>query len=369
MRRLANALHVLCTSALLATPSWAQGNQQQTTPSVVVLETQMSDVTPSFDFVGRVEAQATVELRARVEGFLEARNFREGGNVTKDTPLFVIEKAPYEIALQQANADLSGSQATFENAQAEFNRTNTLVQRGTLAQASLDQARATLGSARAAKEQAEAAVARAELNLSYTEVKSPFDGIISAAAYDVGNLVGPSSGALATVTTVDPIYVTIEVSDRGLIAARERGIDLDNPQVAPTVTLANGERYSEPGEFDYLAPSVNISTDTVTARAVFSNPDRRLVPGQLVTVSVREKEPVSAIRVPQAAVQEDSQGFYVLVVSDDSVANIRRITVADQIETDWVVSEGLEPNEQVVLRGIQKVRPGQPVNAVSDDEA
>ncbi len=335
-------------------------------PTVVVEEMTLSDITPSFEFVGRAEAVSSVELRARVEGFLEARNFLEGTPVAKDTPLFVIEKAPYEITLQQRQADLAGARATLANAQSDFDRKAALLARNTVSQATVDQARATLGSAQAAVQLAEAAVARAELDLTYTEVKSPIDGVISAAAYDVGNLVNPGSGPLATVTSVDPIHVTIEVSDRDMVQVRRQGLDLENPPVAPTLILSDGRRYPHEGEFNYLAPSVNPNTDTITSRAVFPNPGGLLLPGQLVSVAVSQKEPIRAFRVAQSAVQEDREGYFVLVVTANDTVAVKRISVEIQIENDWLVSQGLEPGDRVIVRGLQKARIGEPVNAVTD---
>ncbi len=336
-------------------------------PSVVVIEATRSDITPSFDFVGRAEASASVELRARVEGFLERRNFREGGFVEEGETVFVIEKEPYEIDLLQRQAELAGAEATLANAEADFTRKSELRDRNAVSAAALDESRAALGTARATAQQAEAAVARAALDLSYTDIVSPISGRISVAAYDVGNLVDASSAPLATVSRVDPIHVTIEVSDREILEARRQGVDIDNPPVAPVLTLADGTVYDQPGDFDYLSPTVNLNTDTVTARAVFPNPDGLLAPGQLVRVSVRQKEPVSAIRIPQAAVQENREGYFVLVVDDQEVVSQRRILVEGQIDLDWAVSSGLTAGERVILRGLQKVRPGMRVNAVLNE--
>lgn len=342
----------------------AMAQQAPDAPSVVVAEAERRDVTPSFSYVGRVEAIETVELIARVEGFLEQRNFREGGDVKKGDLLFVIEQAPYQIVVEEREADLAGARATLENAELDFARKESLVKRKNVSQASLDEARAARGTARASVQQNDAALKRAKLDLSYTTVVSPIDGRISRATYSVGSLVGPDNGSLATVTSIDPVYVTIAVTEKDLIQARREGIDLDDPPVAPSLMLSDGSAYQHSGEFDYLDPSVNQATDTILARAVFPNPERLLLPGQFVTVTVRRKQPVSAVVIPQAAVQEDQQGYFVLVVDRGNRVEARRVEMGEQTGTDWVVSDGLAEGERVVVQGLQKIRPDMVVNPV-----
>ena len=351
---------VTMTAAATATAQSAPSDA----PSVVVAGAERRDVTPSFFYVGRVEAVETVALVARVEGFLERRDFREGGYVEKDDLLFLIEQAPYRIAVEQREADLAGARATLKNAEEDFARKETLVKRKTLARSALGEARAALGTARAAVQQAQAALRRARLDLSYTEVVSPIAGQISRAAYSVGSFVRPGDGALATVTSTDPIHVTIAVPEKDLIEARRQGIDLENPPVAPSLLLSDGNVYEHAGEFDYLDPSVDQATDTLLARAVFPNPEGVLLPGQFVTVIVRQKQPVSAVVIPQAAVQKDQQGHFVLVVDRAGRAGIRRIVLDEQTGTDWIVSEGIAEGERVVVQGLQKIRSDMVVNPV-----
>ncbi len=342
---------------------------QDTVPSVVVTEAAERDITPQFSYVGRIEPFERVELRARVEGFLEQRNFREGSEIAEGDVLFVIEKAPYEVVVRQREADLVGANATLENASANFERQQTLVERGTVSEATLDESRAALGTSRAQVLQAEAALESAKLDLSYTEVTSPVEGRISRARYSVGNLVGPNSEPLATVTKVDPIYVEINVSEKDLVEARRQGIDLEDPPVAPSLVLSDGSDYPHSGEFDYLDPEVSQSTDTVTARAVFPNPERLLLPGQFVTVIVKQKDPVSAIMVPQSAVQRDQVGYFVLVVDRADKVEQRRVEVGNQVGTDWVVSNGVTVGERIITQGLQKVRPEMVVNPVLGGES
>ena len=224
---------------------------------------------------------------------------------------------------------------------------------------------AALGIARAAVQQAQAALRRVRLDLSYTEVTSPIAGRVGRAAISVGSFVRPGDGALATVTSTDPIHVTIAVPEKDLIEARRQGIDLENPPVAPSLLLSDGSAYKHAGEFDYLNPSVDQATDTLLARAVFANPERVLLPGQFVTVIVRQKQPVSAVVIPQAAVQKDQQGHFVLVIDRADRAVIRRVVLDEPTGTEWVVSEGLAEGERVVVQGLQKIRPDMVVNPVA----
>ena len=361
--RLAAGLPAVAVAAAVAATAAAQSAPSDA-PSVIVASAEQRDVTPSFFYVGRVEAIETVELVARVEGFLEQRDFREGGDVEKGDLLFLIEQAPYRIAVEQREADLAGARATLKNAEEDFARKETLVKRKTLARSALGEARAALGTSRAAVQQAQAALRRAQLDLSYTEVISPIAGQISRAAYSVGAFVRPGDGALATVTSTDPVHVTIAVPEKDLIEARRQGIDLENPPVAPSLLLSDGNAYAYAGEFDYLDPSVDQATDTLLARAVFPNPERVLLPGQFVTVIVRQKQPVSAVVIPQAAVQKDQQGHFVLVVDRAGRAGIRRVALGEQTGTEWVVSEGLAEGERIVVQGLQKIRPDMVVNPV-----
>ena len=355
---------LLAAVTMTAAATAAAQSAPSDAPSVIVASAEQRDVTPSFFYVGRVEAVETVALVARVEGFLERRDFREGGYVEKDDLLFLIEQAPYRIAVEQREADLAGARATLSNAEEDFARKETLVKRKTLARSALGEARAALGTARAAVQQAQAALRRARLDLSYTEVVSPIAGQISRAAYSVGSFVRPGDGALATVTSTDPIHVTIAVPEKDLIEARRQGIDLENPPVAPSLLLSDGNVYEHAGEFDYLDPSVDQATDTLLARAVFPNPEGVLLPGQFVTVIVRQKQPVSAVVIPQAAVQKDQQGHFVLVVDRAGRAGIRRIVLDEQTGTDWIVSEGIAEGERVVVQGLQKIRSDMVVNPV-----
>lgn len=336
--------------------------QQGAVPSVIVIEAAEQEITPVTRYPGRAEAVETVELRARVEGFIEQRNFREGADVAKEELLFVIEQEPYKIVVDQRRAELAAAVATEKNAQADFKRKEALSKRNDVSRAALDQSAAELATAEADVLHAQAALRAANLDLNYTEIRSPINGRISRETYSVGNLVSTSSEPLATITRFDPIYVTIKVSEEQLIDARKRGIDLDNPPVAPSLLLSDGTSFPYEGRFEYLSAQVDQGTDTITARAEFPNPEKILLPGQFVSVLVRQKVPEFAIAIPQTAVQQDANGYFVLVVDREDTVEMRRVTVGRQVDNDWVVNDGLATGERVIVQGIQKANIGKKVN-------
>lgn len=334
-------------------------------PSVVVTTVRTRDVSRRQIYVGRVQAINTVQLTARVEGFLEQRDFAEGSYVKKGQTLFVIEQAAYKAAVEQSEADVEGNQAQQKNDKIEYERNKKLAETNDVTQATLDSSIATLDTAKANVKKANAALATSKLNLSYTEVRSPIDGRISAANVDVGNLVGPSTGTLATVVSMDPIYVTFYVAERDLIEARKAGF-VKGTKVAltPYLQLADGSTYAHPGKLDYLGIQVEQTTDTIEVRGVFPNTEHVLIPGQFVNVTVKTDKKKTALVVPQVALQQDQSGYYVLVVGKNDKVQKRSVKLGQQVDSDWVVREGLTKGERVIVGGIQKVTPGLLVNAV-----
>jgi membrane fusion protein (multidrug efflux system) len=350
-------------AAIVASPlADVHAQDQGSVPSVIVIEAAEQEITPVTRYPGRAEAVETVQLRARVEGFIEQRNFREGADVAKGDLLFVLEQEPYKIVVDQRRAELAAAVATEKNAQADYERKKALAKRNDVSRAALDQSAAELATAEADVLHAQAALRAANLDLNYTEIRSPINGRISRETYSVGNLVSSASDPLATITRFDPIYVTIKVSEEQLIDARKRGIDLDNPPVAPSLLLSDGTSFPYEGRFEYLSAQVDQGTDTITARAEFPNPEKILLPGQFVSVLVRQKVPEFAIAIPQTAVQQDANGYFALVVDREDTVEMRRITVGRQVNSDWVVNDGLATGERVIIQGIQKANVGKKVN-------
>lgn len=334
-------------------------------PSVVVATVSRRDVSRQKRYVGRVEAIHKVQLVARVTGFLEQRNFKEGSFVKKGDLLFDIEQSAYKAAVDQSAAEVASSEAQLKNNQLEYDRNKNLFTTKDVPKETLDASRSTLEVSKANVKKSEASLATAKLNLSYTEIRAPIDGRISAANIDVGNLVGPSSGALATIVSMDPIYVTWFVSERDLIEARKAGVlkGADTP-LTPYLELSDGSAYPHPGKLDYLDIAVAQETDTIKVRARFPNTGHVLIPGQFVYVTVKSDKTKSALVVPEVSLQQDQSGHYVLVVKKDGKVARRTVKLGQQVDNDFVVTDGLTPGERVITEGIQKVVPGNLVNVV-----
>jgi membrane fusion protein, multidrug efflux system len=335
-------------------------------PTVMVTPAARENVTRSAGFLGRIEAIDRVDLLARVTGFLEERRFKEGQEVNEGDLLFVIERDPYEAVVAQRQAEVASAEAEVVNTEAQLRRAEQLVKRGNIPEAEVDERRAAYQVARAKVLEAQAALRAAELDLDYTEIYAPVTGKIGRAAYSVGNLVGPDSAVLATIVSQEPMYVTFPVS-----AALILEVQGDSPtgQIDPSgvvvrLRLPGGSTYRHPGRIDFLSNLVDRGTDTLTARAVVPNPERLLVDGQFVNVRAEDTaraEP--ALVVPQAAVQYDQAGSYVLVVGADDTVEARRVVLGPQQDTGIVVENGLQEGERIIVEGIQKVRPGMQVAA------
>lgn len=329
-------------------------------PAVGVRPVATRPVSRSFEFVGRIKAVNTVEVRARIEGFLDRVLFKEGQEVKSGDLLYQIEKVQFQSALDQARGNLLVADAAVVNAKLEYDRQLDLVKRQFTPQAVLDKDKADLDSANGRKMQAEAAVTQAQANLDYTDIRSPIDGRIGRTTHTQGNLVNPASGVLATIVSQDPMYVLFPVSVKDLETIREarrrEGGGLAKIEI--DVRLANGQAYPQKGTWNLTDPQVDQTTDSLIMRATIANGDRMLIDGQFVTAIIRERAEEPRLVVPQAALQIDQAGSYVLVVDSQHKVERRPVKTGDNIGTDIVVASGLTVGDKVIVEGMQKVRPG-----------
>lgn len=339
-------------------------------PSVTVAAAVTEDVVQDTNFVGRIEARNSVNLVARVTGFVESISVKDGAEVSTGDVLFRIEPEQYDAIVTARRADLSQAEANLTLAEIELDRSRTLVAREAVAQSELDKAQADEKVAVAQVHAAEAALAQAELDLSYTRITAPFDGRIGRVGASTGELVSPSSGELATLVSEAPVYVTFSLGESALYdvmqAALAAGGSIGAPtgQIDVTLRLPNGTDYGETGTLAFGDNRVDPTTGTLAVRAQFENADRLLVDGAFVTARLAAKEPVSTLTIPQAAVQRDQRGAFVLVVGPEQTVEQRYITTGQQVGTSIAVEDGLQEGETVIVEGLQRVRPGVPVNAV-----
>jgi membrane fusion protein, multidrug efflux system len=332
-------------------------------PAVGVRPAAMKGVQRSFQFVGRIKAVNKVALRARVEGFLDKMLFREGQQVKTGDLLYQIEKVQFQAQVDQARANLASAEAEATNALLQYNRQLELSKRQFSPQSTVDQDKAALDASRAKILQMQAALTQAQVNLGYTDIRAPIDGRIGRTAYTAGNLVNPASGVLATIVSQDPIYVLFPVSVRELEVIRQarRRANGSLAKIEIRVRLPDGSEYPQRGVWNLTDPQVDQTTDTLIMRATLPNPDGRLVDGQFVTAAVRERQEEPRLVVPQAALQVDQSGYYVLVVDSRHKVEQRRIQTGPNDGADVVVTSGLRAGENVIVDGVQKVRPGQVV--------
>jgi membrane fusion protein, multidrug efflux system len=358
-RRLKGSVGVLAT-AVVITLTAAQGTPP---PAVSVAKVSPRVVTETVTFIGRVTAIDKVDIVARVPGFVEERTFVEGQNVKKGDLLFRIEQATYKAAVEQQQANLAKAKATETNAKLQLDRARELVRNQNVSQATLDQRAAEQAAAAANVMEAEALLNQAQINLGYTEIRAPIDGRIGLGNFTEGNLVQPSSGKLATIVRQDPIYVIFQVSERDVLEYKRRVAESKdkNPHVTVRLKLPDGSLYPHAGKSNFIDVQVDPNTDTVSVRAEVPNPDNILIPSGIVSVIVERGAPKSVLVIPQAALQLDQAGSYVLVVDQASKVEQRRITTGVEQGRDIVVTDGLKDGELIVVEGIQKVRPGQVV--------
>lgn len=326
-------------------------------PKTVQISTpEIKEIYSESESAGRIEAKYTVDVVARINGWLQKRFFDEGAKIKKGQTLFLIEPDQYQIAVNNAAANVRQNQATLINAEQELTRAKELVKKDFVSKSYYDEALATRDRSRAALDAAKASLADAKLNLSYTKVASPIDGKIGKIIITEGNLVSPSSGALARIVSTSPIYVYFNLKSGEFLQFKKNDSSTDFSNMDVKIQLADGSIYNESGKIEFVDNEVNPTTGTISLRATFVNADELLVPGDFVKVIVKSKEPRKVMLVPQASALNDSQGYYVWSVDADNKTVRKNITVSQEINKNWVVETGLSAEDNFVAKGIQSIR-------------
>ena len=328
---------------------------------VEVTNPESKDINPTFSTTGRVEAQKSVDVIARVNGWLQERYFQEGDKVKKGQKLFLIEPDEYALAAKSARATVNENSAVYRNSEIDLRRAEELLKEDLVSREYYDNALTERNKNRAALDGAVSELNKANLNLSYTNITSPMDGRIGKANVSVGNYVTPSTGVIAQIYTTNPMKVTFPMKSGDFIELKKFFKDKkdESPQEDKTVsiilTLSDGSTYEKEGSIEFVDNRVDETTGTVTMRAVFENPDELLVPGDYVNVTIRVNKPNKVMLIPQSATKTDvGTGYYVWTVKDGKAVK-KDIVVKNNYENNWIVESGLSYDDVIVVKGIQNI--------------
>lgn len=340
-------------------------------PTVKTETVTTRDIEIYGEYVGKIRAQQFVEIRARVEGYLEKMLFEEGTYIEKGQTLFIIDPRLYKAKVDKARAQLNKDKALALKAERDLNRIRPLYEQNAASQLDLENAIASFESAAANVEMSEADLTQAEMALGYTTVQSPISGYISERNVDIGTLVGPGGKSLlATVVKSDTVSVDFSMTGLDYLKSRSRNVNLGqkdtsrkwNPYI--TVTLPDNTVYPYPGLVDFADPQVDPETGTFSVRAEMPNPDRMLLPGQITKVKLLLDIREDAIAIPNKALLIEKGGAYIFVVRPDDIVERRFIEIGPEVGNSIVVERGLVANERIVTEGFHKLIHGQKVTVV-----
>lgn len=337
-------------------------------PEVLVTKVQPQVLPIHKEWIGTLDGSANVAVRARVQGYLISKDYQPGREVKSGDLLFAIDARPFEASLAQARADLAKAQASQTKAELDEGRQNQLFASKAGSAADRDAAVQNNAAAKASVAAAQAAVQAAEINLGFTKMTAPVDGIVGFANPGIGDLVGPTSGDLTTISTVDPIKAKFQISEQEYYRIAERlkaaaAQSEANPQANLELILADGSVFPQKGAFSAADRQIDSKTGTLRLEALFPNPGGVLRPGFFARIRGMVRKEEAALAVPQRAVMELQGNYQIAVVGADGKAEVRPVKVGDRVGTQWIITEGLKPGEDVVVEGVQKVRPGMPVSA------
>ncbi|MFW5902038.1 MAG: efflux RND transporter periplasmic adaptor subunit [Thermodesulfobacteriota bacterium] len=358
---------------LPAAVSAAPGDQgDKTPPPLVEVETvTLENANKPKKYVGHVEAIVSVDLQARVEGYLQKVNFREGAFVEEGQLLYVIEQPPYKARVASAEARVTQARANLFKTDTRLRRLRS-AQPESVPQTDLDDAKAARDLARGQLEEAQANLELAQIDLDYTTIEAPMDGRIGKSFYKKGDLVSPASRPLAEIVSVDPIRVLFSVSEKQIDIIQQALIDAksekDKGGLKVHLEFPNKTEYAQTGHIAFIDNKMDPATGTIAVWARFDNPGGRLVPGEYVNVFVRSTEPDMKPAVLQRAVQTDREGDFVYVVDKAGTVKKRRIQTGPALEDRFIVRSGLDKGERVIIQGLQKVRPDMKVQTRGNED-
>jgi RND family efflux transporter MFP subunit len=332
-------------------------------PQVTVAQPVERPVNDTVEFVATTEPTQDVELRSQVKGYLEKILFEDGSNVKAGDLLFVIEQAPYKLALDAAKAALQKAVANQSLAESQYRRMEPLKKNGVVTQEELDVQAAQVATTKADVAAAQTAVAAAELNLSYTQIHSPINGRIGKHMVSIGNLVQAQETLLANIQCIDPIYAQFDVSENDLLRFMKmlREKELPDPERTPPTLhlgLPNEQGFPHEGKLDYRDLKVDPSTGTARRRGIFPNPGWQLIPGMFVKVSASIGGALPRLLVEERAIGTDQRGDYLLVVNDKNVVEYRTVRQGIHVGAMRVIEDGVTKNDWIVINGLQRARPG-----------
>jgi membrane fusion protein, multidrug efflux system len=335
-------------------------------PEVLVTTVTPRDVPRILERVATLDGFINANINAQVQGYIVSRDYKEGSVVKKGDLLFQIDPRPFEAALAQAKATSAKDQATQAKSDADEKRAIDLFNKKVISDQERDTAMAAAGSSRASVQADEAAVKQAELNLGYTKITSPIDGVAAIANAQVGDLVGPSTGPLTSVSQLDPIKAIVTAGEGPFTDFVSRHPDADERQryvssLEFNLILGNGNVYPQKGKFYALDRNLDTKTGSIRYEVTFPNPGNILRPGQFGKVRFVADQKKGAMVVPQEAVNELQGNFQVAVVDQNNKVSLRPVKMGERLDNMWEVAEGLKPGERVIVQGAQKVREGSSV--------
>ena len=336
-------------------------------PQVVVETVEDENVIRSFEAPGRVVSKYRVDVLARISGYLRTSYFKEGDYVKAGQTLFQIEPTEFANSAKVAGANVSNLKAQLAYAEKQLARAQELVKKDYIAKSQYDQMLSQRDSLKAQLASAQASYNDSQRILGYTMVKSPVDGRVGIINVTVGNYVSPTSGALTTINSTNPIYVTFPLDSNDYAALANSDKEQNNNRKAELI-LPNGSEYRLKGVQDFQDNKVDQSTGTVTMRATFQNPDNALIHGEFVTIKLYANKPVKVPVVPQTAVMENQAGKYVYKMDENDLPQLVYIKTGGQSGSKWIVEDGLKKGDRIVTEGLQKVKPAKPVTIISPEE-